>query len=515
MKTRSRARRRPGPTSARRSSWGGWRSPSRRSTATAMATCSSSTPRGWSRGSRPRTTRSSTFAPRPTPSPCCGAAASAGKRKRASPQLRALRAVYSVVLPLTSRTTTPALRIVTVLLALGLLAVAAPLGAHAQSTGGTEPTGGAPPTTAPPVTSTPDPAFRGNGMWIWQLPRAGSVSSVIAKARRYSIGTVFLKSGDGVNRWSQFSRSVVRAFQNAGLHVCGWQYVYGKKPIGEANVSAAAKQAGAECFVIDAEAEYEGRYVSADRYMQRLRKLVGAAYPISLTPFPYVDFHPGFPYSVFLAPGAAVANQPQMYWHTIGTSVDRNFSHTYVWNRIYKRPIFPLGQTYDRAPVGEIKRFRQVAKAYGAAGVSWWEWSQTSENRWRALGDPVGALTQYRPVRSYPRLALKSRGDYVVWAQQHLYAAGYVLPLTGIFGTSTRDAVRNFQDAEDLPITGVLDDATWTELLKLKPVAVRWRRFKKGSRATPVRAARAGGAVIAPAPASASLPARGYEIPPK
>jgi peptidoglycan hydrolase-like protein with peptidoglycan-binding domain len=100
-----------------------------------------------------------------------------------------------------------------------------------------------------------------------------------------------------------------------------------------------------------------------------------------------------------------------------------------------------------------------------------------------------------------------------VWAQQHLYGGGYVLPLDGVFGASTRDAVRLFQESSGLAPSGVLDDSTWAALLKLKPVAVRWRKLKKGSKAYPVKAARAGRAVVAPAPRSASLPARAYEIP--
>jgi len=405
-----------------------------------------------------------------------------------------------------------------VLLALGLLAIAGSAGASAQTGGSSEPTGGTPPATVTPQPAGgPDAAFRGSGMWIWQLPRVygGNVSRIVAKARLHGVTTVFVKSGDGINRWGQFTPAVVQAFKRAGLDVCGWQYVYGNKPIGEANVSARAKQAGADCFVIDAEAEYQGKYVAADRYVRRLRALVGNSYPIALAPFPYVDFHPGFPYSVFLAPGAAQANQPQMYWHTIGTSVDRNFSHTYTWSRIYKRPIFPLGQTYDRAPPAQIRRFRQVARAYGAQGVSWWEWTTNSEARWRAVGDPVATLTQYRAATGYPRLRLKARGDFVVWAQEHLYAAGYVPPLDGVFGAATRDSVSLFQASAGLPATGVLDDATWAELLKLKPVAVRWRPYKKGSKAYPAAAARAGRGVVAPAPRSATLPAKAYEIPPK
>jgi hypothetical protein len=400
--------------------------------------------------------------------------------------------------------------------------LALPAAAPGQVGGGTPPTGddpstgGAPPTGSPPTSGTPHPAFTGNGMWIWQLPRAhgGSVSRIVAKARRHNVKTLFIKSGDGTNRWGQFSPSVVSAFKRAGLRVCGWQYMYGNSPIAEANVSAWAKQAGADCFVIDAEAEYEGKYVSADRYIRRLRALVGSSFPLALAPFPYVDFHPAFPYSVFLAPGAAEANQPQMYWKAIGASVDQNFRHTYTWSRLYKRPIFPLGQTYNRAPPAQVRRFRQVAQAYGAGGVSWWEWTQTTEAAWRAVGDPVSALRPYRSATTYPRLRLRARGDFVVWAQQHLWSAGYRVPLDGVFGTRTRDSLADFQTERGLVPTGVLDDATWRVLLRLRPVAVRWQRVNRRNTATPARAV-GRGTVVAAAPRSASLPARAYEIPSK
>src|SRR3979409_427643 len=119
------------------------------------------------------------------------------------------------------------------LLALGLLLAPPPAGAAAPTTGGgTQPTGGAPPATVAPSGGA-DPAFRGNGMWIWQLPQAygGSVSRIVAQARRHGVTTLFIKSGDGLHRWGQFSPGVVQAFKSAGLHVCGWQYVYGNSPV--------------------------------------------------------------------------------------------------------------------------------------------------------------------------------------------------------------------------------------------------------------------------------------------
>jgi hypothetical protein len=352
-------------------------------------------------------------------------------------------------------------------------------------------------------------------MWIWQMPRAGSVARVVARARQAGVRTVFVKSGDGTHRWGQFNAGLVSALRAAGLHVCGWQYTYGTRPIAEANVAAVAKAAGAECFVIDAESQYEGRYVAADRYMRRLRALVGPSFPISLAPFPYVDYHPSFPYSVFLAPGAAQYDQPQMYWFSIGTSVDTNFAHTYTWHRIYKRPIFPLGESYGRTPPVQIRRFRQLAQAYGAGGVSWWEWTQTRDVAWRALSAPVAALTGYRVRVTYPRLGTRSRGDPVVWAQQHLWAAGFRTPIDGAFGNTTRLAVLGFQAQRGLAPTGAIDQATWSALLRYRPVAVRWQPARRGARAVVARAAGRSGTLVAPVPRSASLPQRAREIPPK
>jgi Putative peptidoglycan binding domain len=416
----------------------------------------------------------------------------------------------------TDHTTAPPRRSALALpLALAALLAAVPPAA-AQS-GGSPPTGSPDPGVPQPNVSSPaHPAFYGTGMWIWQLPRTygGSVPRIVAKARRHGVRTLFIKSGDGTRRWSQFNALVVAAFKRAGLRVCGWQYVYGNRPLAEAFVSAYAREQGADCFAIDAESEYEGKYAAADDYVRKLRELVGPSYPLALTGFPYVHFHPAFPYSVFLAEGRAQVNQPQMYWYTIGTSVDRHFTTTYTWNRIYQRPIFPLGQTFDRAPAAQIRRFRQLAQSYGAGGVSWWEWTHTRESSWRAVGDPVAALLQYRPRIQYPHLRLRSRGDFVVWAQQHLYGAGHLVPIDGVFGTATRNAVLAFQQARGLAPTGALDQATWPVLLRQRLVQVRWRRTQRGSRAFPARAAGRRG-LVAPEPRSATLRATRREIPPK
>src|SRR4051812_26575591 len=205
------------------------------------------------------------------------------------------------------------------------------------------------PPPAIPIDDVPiGTAFDGAGMWIWYLSQSsgGSSDRIAKRARRAGITTVFVKSSDGPGVWRQFSKARVRALHKRGLRVCAWGYVYGRRPTAEARAARTAIRRGADCFVIDAEAEYEGRYAAADKYMRKLRSYVGVDYPIGVAPFPYVDYHPAYPYSVFLGPYGAQFNLPQMYWRAIGTSVRNVYKRTYNYNTLYKRPVLPLGQTY-------------------------------------------------------------------------------------------------------------------------------------------------------------------------
>src|SRR6185295_5594435 len=211
-----------------------------------------------------------------------------------------------------------------------------------------------------PAGGTP---FDRHGMWIWYVDRSegGSVPRIVGRAKRAGIGTVYVKSGDGGDYWSQFGRGLVESLHRGGIDVCAWQFVYGERPLAEAKVGAAAVRRGADCLTIDAESHYEGRYAAADRYVRTLRARIGAEFPLSLAGFPYVDYHPAFPYSVFFGPEGASFNQPQMYWKAIGTSVRAVFEHTYLFNRVWGHPVYPIGQTYDNPGAGQVLRFRRFA----------------------------------------------------------------------------------------------------------------------------------------------------------
>ncbi len=365
----------------------------------------------------------------------------------------------------------------------------------------------------------------GRAMWIYVLPESngGNVGSIISKAHRYGIGTLVIKSGDGSSVWSQFNSGLVRRLHAAGLHVCAWQYVYGNHPVTEAYVGAHAVRDGANCLVIDAESEYQGKYVSAQTYVHRLRDLIGSRYPVALAGFPYVDFHPGFPYSVFLGPDGAQYNAPQMYWRDIGVSTDTVFAHTYSYNMIYRRRIFPLGQVYGNPPGHQIFRFRQLARAYGAGGVSWWVWQESTRSAWTALSRPAGVLHRYAPYRVMPSIARGAQGDMVVWAQEHLISAGHGVGVDGVFGHHTTVAVKRFQAAHGLGVDGVVGPMTWRALLRYRTARIKWvhvgRRIVAATATaraagTARAAATAGAATItAPVPVSANLPAKRYEIP--
>jgi Putative peptidoglycan binding domain len=362
--------------------------------------------------------------------------------------------------------------------------------------------------------------LNGRAMWIWEMPQSdrGNVTSLIADAHRFGVSTLIVKSSDGSDMWSQFTPQLVSALHANGIRVCAWQYVYGNAPVTEAYRGATAVHDGADCLIIDAESEYEGKYVSAQVYIQRLRSLIGYGYPLVLAGFPYVDFHPAFPYSVFLGPGGAQYNAPQMYWRDIGTTTDAVFGHTYAYNLIYQRPIYPLGQLYGRPPAHQVMRFRELARVYGAGGVSWWDWQDASTSMWTALSRPAGTLHGYVPYKTLADVNPNSSGDLVVWVQEHLVSAGYPVQISGDYGYHTLLDVEAFQTSHGLTADGIIGPETWAALLRYRIARVKWTVAKRHDKATVTSAAitaaqrAAPTALVEPVPASASLPARRDEI---
>jgi len=328
------------------------------------------------------------------------------------------------------------------------------------------------------ATSGTTASLENRAVWIWDLSRSdgGDPAAIAEQAHASGVGSVFIKAADGATPLRQFTPGLVATLRDDGLYVCAWVYAYGVHPALEARAALGAIDDGAQCLIIDAEAQYQGRYWAAQTYLRDIRAVVGEAYPLALASFPYVHDHPTFPYSVFLGPGGAQFDLPQMYWQSIGTSIDSVFAQTFVDNRIFGRTIIPVGQLFGAPTPSEVVRFRDLTVAYGAPGISWWDWAWTSQMH---MWDSVDALLNTPghfdgPDMLWPALREGYRGDEVLWLQEHLARDFPAQRITGLFAGQTLADLDAFQSQHGLAVTGETDGATWQALLELAPVTVDW-----------------------------------------
>jgi len=244
---------------------------------------------------------------------------------------------------------------------------------------------------------TPSPAS-GKGIWIWKLSDAegGNVSAIIEQCKNVGIKWVAIKCGDGTQFWDwQCTPSLITQLQNAGIKVLGWQYVYGNDPIGEASVANQILDSGVDGFIIDAEAEYEGKPANATIYLENIR----GGHPdsfIAYTTFPIIDYHTDFPYLEFGKYCDAV--MPQDYWKEIGVMpeymVEWMEEQWDKWHEIWEaggygdsiKPIIPIGQGWDVSG-DEITRFCNLIYEHGYGGVSLWRYGTMTEENWEVYAE--------------------------------------------------------------------------------------------------------------------------------
>ena len=302
----------------------------------------------------------------------------------------------------------------------------------------------------------------GTALWVAQAPSTTTTATLAATAQEAGVHTLIVKAADGSTAEPQYSPSLVGGLRGAGLSVCAWTFAYGLNPTVEAQVAVAAVHYGAQCLVVDAEGQYDGRYGAAQAFVKALRTQLGARFPIGLAGQAEVLQHPTFPYSVFLGPGGFDFDLPQMYWLELGASVDATYAATIGVNSIYGRPILPVGQIFGEATTAEVTRFRVLASAYSARGVSFFDLDRASR------------LPRRRIVA--PTIRAGADGDEVLWAQELLNAGGAHLPVGGFYGAQTSRAVAAFQTRHRLRASGVLDPATWLMLTRLHPREPSWAK---------------------------------------
>lgn len=314
--------------------------------------------------------------------------------------------------------------------------------------------------------------FKGAALWVTQLSPGQSGREAVAVAAQAGMRSVYVKAAEGARPEPQFSATLVSEMRAAGATVCAWTFAVGQDPSGEAAAAVAAVREGAQCLIVDAEGAYDKLYGAAQLFVHTLRSQLGAGFPIGLASQAEVSQHPTFPYSVFLAPGAFNVVLPLMYWRDFGVSVDAVYAATIGANSIYARPILPVGQLYGAPTTAEVLRFRALASAYGAPGLSFFDLAGAQPEGLLALSAPLPKLARKAVVA--PTFRAGAGCDQIVQAQELLNAAGAHLPVGGFFGAETARAVAAFQARHRLRANGVLGPATWKALLRLRPREPSW-----------------------------------------
>ena len=239
------------------------------------------------------------------------------------------------------------------------------------------------------------------------------------RAKRAGVGTVYIKAGDASTTWSQFSSSLVSALHAGGLRVCGWQFVYGDAPIEEAKVGAAAVARGADCLIIDAEGHYEGKYASADRYIRKLRPQVGPDYPLSLAPLPLRRLPPGLsllgvPRSRGrpVQPAADVLEDDRDQRRAACTRIPISTTASTSGRSSHRADLSSPAAADQAVPTVRARLRRPRRELVVMAGNH-----RARMGRARQEGEAHRGLSTNTQL---PLLRKGSRGDLVVWAQQHL-----------------------------------------------------------------------------------------------
>jgi Putative peptidoglycan binding domain len=319
--------------------------------------------------------------------------------------------------------------------------------------------------------SIPQP-FSANALWVTQVNQPAAGQEIVAEAARAGVGTLYVKAAEGSNLEVQFSSVLVSEMRDAGATVCAWTFASGANPASEAAAAIAAVHEGAQCLVVDAENQYDGRYGAAQSFVRALRIGVGSAFPIGLASEAEVLQHPRFPYSVFLGPGGFNVVLPQIYWLDFGVSVEAACASAIGVNSIYGRPILPVGQLYSSPTPTELALFRALVRAFGAAAWSFFDLDIAQPEQLAALRAPMPARA--RKASIMPTLRAGADGDEIVWAQELLNAAGAHLPVGGFFGAETAHAVAAFQRRHRLRVSETLGPATWKALLRRRPREPSW-----------------------------------------
>ena len=239
-------------------------------------------------------------------------------------------------------------------------------------------------------------ALSGKWVWIWNWRRCdgGDPAKIAARLRDAGCRGVLVKAHDGPRWFDQGRpwREIAAALRAEGVAVGGWAYLYGRDPAGEARLVGETVSYGrADLFVLDVEAEFEGRPQAAEELCRRVREGVGGDYPLYYSSFAITRYHRSFPYEAFerYCRGAA----PQLYWNAFRWPARQAIQWTYEDYAALGAPpqrLFPVAGLYAGRGVpypaaADLEAFAGEAATRGSPGVSFWSYEHMNEEMWTAV----------------------------------------------------------------------------------------------------------------------------------
>ncbi|HEX9969983.1 MAG TPA: peptidoglycan-binding domain-containing protein [Acidimicrobiales bacterium] len=327
----------------------------------------------------------------------------------------------------------------------------------------------APPPPPPAIPAQRGPLPVGKGMWIYSQAEGANVDAIVARATANNLTHVYVRSGtlrEGFIAGPLLDALLPKAHA-AGIRVYAWDFPYLNDVAGDINRAHDAIQHRTpdghriDGYVADIELRSMGVNVNpqtATAFGSTLRRMVGPNFPlIACVPRPSPALVT-YPFAEVVASFDAIA--PMVYW--LGRDPAADVAGAIRDLKSYGKPIIPVGQAYDGVreggppgvpPRDQLLRFMQAAEEHGAVGVSWWSWQHADQQAWDAIRD----APQFMLPAAAP--AALSAGQVRAY-QALLTSLGFAMPATGAWDEPTSAAVRAYQTAARLPVTGVIDAAT-------------------------------------------------------
>jgi hypothetical protein len=228
---------------------------------------------------------------------------------------------------------------------------------------------------------------QGKGCYIWKINNCegGDPEKIALEAYKSGFTHLLVKIANGIydyNYDAALKKDLVAPLANAlekyDIKLWGWHYVFGDLPKEEAKAAIRQiKKIPLDGYVIDAEAEYKGKYTPCRIFMSELRNAL-PVFPIGLSSFRYPKYHNDLPWSDFL--NECEVNMPQVYWEQARNPGEQLSRSVNEFNSTVapKRPIVPTGSAYGVnnwfPKREEIVEFLEKAVSIGLSGVNFWSW---------------------------------------------------------------------------------------------------------------------------------------------